>query len=236
MQEGYTRGVKSLVAMFTTTNDIMATFNNYLDSTNPLYHNNGSAAAVISQSAQSLVNQLYTLIPANSSDVAPDYLILPILPVELTPFAKTTAREGGVNTNAVRDITRQYNAVLMDGARALAKRLGSRGNVYTYDVPRSVRASLTGFGLSADRLTCFFVTISWFYSMIDDPSKYSLENVNVGWKQEGPGDVTDYLWYDRLHLTTHIQHQLARLSANMIFNTTVAPQFYDLSNYLDGVQ
>jgi hypothetical protein len=155
MQEAYTPGVKSLVAMFTTTNDIMATFNNYLDSTNPIYHNNESASAVISQSAQSLINQLYTLIPANSSDVAPDYLILPILPVELTPFAKSTALQGGTSTDAVRDITRQYNAVLMEGARAIAKRLGSRGNVYTYDVPRLVKALLPGFSLSDYLLTCF---------------------------------------------------------------------------------
>lgn len=136
MQQDYTRNAKPIVAMFTTTNDITATFRDYLSPTSGIYQNLTSALNIISQSAQSLVNQLATLIPSDTSAVAPDYLILPILPVELTPQSRQIAADANVTTDAVRDITRQYNSVLLNGARSIARRLGSRGNVYTYDVPR----------------------------------------------------------------------------------------------------
>lgn len=136
MEEGYTPGVKPLVAMFTTTNDITATFRDYLDPNNPIYHDRAGALNIITQSAQSLIRQLATLIPSDTSAVAPDYVILPILPVELTPLIIRTASEANVTTDMARDIGWRYNDVLLPGARSLAKQLGSRGSVYTYDVPR----------------------------------------------------------------------------------------------------
>lgn len=136
LQNDYSADSKPIVAMFTTTNDITATFRDYLNPTSGIYQNRTGALDVITRSAQSLVDQLYTLIPSNNSTIAPDYLILPILPVELSPQSRQIAGDANDTTDAVRDITRQYNSVLLSGARSIARRLGSRGSVYTYDVPR----------------------------------------------------------------------------------------------------
>lgn len=136
LSEDYVANAKPIVAMFTTTNDITATFRDFLSSTSSIYQNRSAALSVISQSAQSLVNQLGNLIPADSNATAPDYLILPILPVELTPQSNQIARDANTTTDAIRDITRRYNSVLLQGAKDIAARLGPRGRVYTYDVPR----------------------------------------------------------------------------------------------------
>lgn len=135
-QQDYNANLKPIVAMFTTTNDITATFRDYLSSSSPIYQDRAAALSVIEQSAQSLINQLLNLIPSNFTAIAPDYLILPILPVELTPQSKQIAQDANTTTDAVRDITRRYNSVLMAGANTIANRLASRGNVFTYDVPR----------------------------------------------------------------------------------------------------
>lgn len=142
-QQDYNANLKPIVAMFTTTNDITATFRDYLSAGSPIYQNRTAALSVISQSAQSLVNQLAGLIPSDTSAMAPDYLILPILPVELTPQSRQIAVDAAATTDAVRDITRRYNSVLLDGASSIAGRLGSRGSVFTYDVPRYVSVVLT---------------------------------------------------------------------------------------------
>lgn len=141
LQDGYTPGVKPLVALFTTTNDITATFKDYVTSGSGIYQDSAGAMNVITQSAQSLIRELATLIPSNASDVAPDYLILPILPVELTPKVKGVAAQANVTTDMARDITRRYNSVLLNGARSLAKQLDTRGSVFTYDVPRYVNVN-----------------------------------------------------------------------------------------------
>lgn len=223
MQENYTADAKPIVAMFTTTNDITATFRDYLSLTSGIYQNRSSAMSVISQSAQSLVNQLARLIPSDTSATAPDYLILPILPVELSPQSRQLAADANATTDAIGDITRQYNRVLLDGARSIARQLGSRGSVFTYDVPRYVVHAAFLPNFAGLRLTCVACSSSWYYAMVDNPSKYSLQRIQKGYTQDGSGSVTSYLWYDHLHLPTHLQRHLARLSANIIFNTTTMP-------------
>lgn len=104
---------------------------------------------MIASSAQSLVNQLRTLIPSNDSsgrDNASsslpgriDFLILPILPVNLATQSRNIARDNNRRWNdvepIVKAITEHYNKVLMQGARGIARSLQNRGNVFTYDVP-----------------------------------------------------------------------------------------------------
>lgn len=59
--------------------------------------------------------------------------------------------------------------------------------------------------------------------MVDNPSRYSLERLSKGYTQDGFGSINSYLWYDHLHLPTHMQQTLARLSANTIYNITIMP-------------
>lgn len=135
LNNDYNPDVKPLIAMFTTTNDITTTFRDYLNSSSPFYHDRSKAMNLIMDSAQSLVNQLAGLIPSNTSATAPDFLILPILPVDLTPSMKEVAKNAQVAMTIAQALTMQYNSILMEGAKSIARRLGSRGNVFTYDVP-----------------------------------------------------------------------------------------------------
>jgi hypothetical protein len=135
LQQNYSSTLKPIVATFTTTNDITATFRDYLDPNSGIYQNLSAALSVGRQSALSFINQLTGLIPNSTSAVAPDYLILPILPVELAPQSMQIASDANTSTDAIKEITRQYNIALIGGAKTIANRLGSRGTVFTYDVP-----------------------------------------------------------------------------------------------------
>lgn len=135
LEHDYKRNSKPIVAMFTTTNDITATYRDFLNSASSIHNDINAALSVITQSAQSLVRQLSGLIPTDRTATAPDFLILPILPVELAPQSRDLALQAGTTTDAVRRITQQYNNVLMKGAQDIASQLGSRGSVFTYDVP-----------------------------------------------------------------------------------------------------
>jgi phospholipase/lecithinase/hemolysin len=109
----------------------------------------------ISQAASSLNRQLAGLIPSDASLIAPDFLILPILPLELTLRASELAGQYGTNADLLRDLTIQYNNVLMEGAKAISSSLGSgsRGNVFTYDVPSWMHAMKTyplRYGIGSD--------------------------------------------------------------------------------------
>jgi hypothetical protein len=135
LQHDYKGNLKPIVATFTTTNDITATFRDYVNPSSSIYQKKDAALSVIRQSAQSFINQLGGLIPNDTSALAPDYLILPILPVEVTPTGKNLARDANTNTEFLAEISFAYNKVLMEGAQSIAARLGSRGTVFTYDVP-----------------------------------------------------------------------------------------------------
>ena len=124
---------KSLLASFTTTNDINSVWRNYLDATNPAHLDMSVALSTISDSARLLISDLSRLIPARNR-TAPDFLILPILPVELTPQSRQLARDANTTTDSIAQITTRYNEVLLAGARNLSQTLGDRGNVITYDV------------------------------------------------------------------------------------------------------
>lgn len=134
---------KEIVAMFTTTNDITMTWeahhDEYKASCGPdmkTCATPNSALEEITKSAESLINQLKSLVPRRKSGrVAPDFLIFPILPVDLAPQSIKSAAKLGTDANAIKAITEKYNEVLMNGAGQLARRLGKRGNVFVYDVP-----------------------------------------------------------------------------------------------------
>lgn len=125
---------KDIIAMFTTTNDITITWVNHkaaiqaLDGQAPL-----EAIREIARSAQVLVDQLTWL--ADEKYACPDFLIFPILPVELTPKNLKGQTAAGVpNSDAMRAITQKYNEVLMAGAQNIANSIKGRGNVYTFDI------------------------------------------------------------------------------------------------------
>jgi hypothetical protein len=88
----------------------------------------------------SVLDQLAWLIPPKSQQgaVAPDFFILPIVPLELVSRAQYLARKGDMDVSVVTELTQTYNSVLMDGLPKLAATLGDRGNVFTYDIPSYV--------------------------------------------------------------------------------------------------
>lgn len=198
---------KALIAMFTTTNDISTTFSDYLRNDTSVSGNLNASLAVIASSAQSLVNQLRGLIPSNNSNtgaIAPDYLILPILPVNLATQSRNIARDQGRQWNEVepimKTITERYNSVLMQGARSLASTLGNRGTVFTYDVP------------------------AWFYAIQERPSRYGIRDASTPCTNVGCTNPGRYVWWDHIHLVTTMQQRLANtVSQIVLFSNRTVP-------------
>lgn len=125
---------KDIIAMCTTTNDTTLTWNNptaavqALDGQAPL-----EAIREIARSAQVLVDQLTWL--TDEKHACPDFLIFPMLPVELTlQNLKGQTAAGVPNSDAMRAITQRYNEVLLAGAQNIANSIKGRGNVYTFDI------------------------------------------------------------------------------------------------------
>jgi hypothetical protein len=131
---------KEIVALFTTTNDIMWNWGVYRESykascttycTTP-----EGAHADIRQTVAKFLTALDTLVPEDRTKKAPDFLIFPIVPVELTPISIYEALSAGTDTKAIKEMADTYNEELEHGARILKQRLGDRGNVFVYDIPR----------------------------------------------------------------------------------------------------
>jgi len=198
---------KALIAMFTTTNDISTTFSDYLRNDTSVSGNLNASLAVIASSAQSLVEQLRGLIPSTSSStgaVAPDYLVLPILPVNLATQSRNIARDQGRRWSDVepimKAITERYNRVLMQGARSLASALGNRGTVFTYDVP------------------------AWFYAIQEHPSRFGIRDTSTPCTNVGCTSPGRYVWWDHIHLVTTIQQRLANtVSQIVLFSNRTVP-------------
>ena len=93
--------------------------------------------AVLERSAQSLLTQLASLIPSASQvgAVAPDFLILPIIPLGLSVRGNDLVRSEGIGEARFRQLVTRYNDVLIKGLTSLAESLGDRGKVCTYDIP-----------------------------------------------------------------------------------------------------
>jgi hypothetical protein len=130
---------KEIVALFTTTNDISRNWEqykeSYIASCKTVCTTPQGAFDDIVQTASAFLTELNTLIPEDSSLVAPDFLIFPVPPVDLTPGALQKAAQAGTDTKAIKEIAATYNAELMRGAQILKQRLGNRGNVFVYDIP-----------------------------------------------------------------------------------------------------
>ena len=195
---------KSLVPTFTTTNDINSVWRNYLDPSNADYANLTTARSVIRQSASQFIEELRALIPrtgvnASSSaydrmQKAPDFLILPILPVELTPQSRQLARDANMTVEGVAEITKAYNTALVQGARSLASTLGSRGNVFTHDVPRCASPACQfarSLGCDANVAT----PCSWFYRMNSSLADYGISRIDAGCSQVGCSNPRRYVWW-----------------------------------------
>lgn len=134
-EHDYRSDLKPVVAMFTTTNDITVTFKEFNNRTDQHCQDRDVAWSAITRSAESLINQLHGLIPEDTSATAPDYLIMPILPVEMAPTSTEIVEGLQTTMDVMREVTKEYNKILMRGAQEIARQLGSRGTVYTYDVP-----------------------------------------------------------------------------------------------------
>lgn len=155
------------------TNPIIGTFVRFWDSDDLIYQNRSAAMDVISQAALSLTRQLSGLIPSDTSLIAPDFLILPILPVEITPRARELAEQYNTTIDMVRDITIRYNEVMLEGAKDISASLGrdSRGNVFTYDV------------------------VAWMYSMQAHPENYGLISATEGCSLIGCSNPKEYIFW-----------------------------------------
>jgi phospholipase/lecithinase/hemolysin len=151
------------------TNDVTADFRNYLLSNTPVMNNQTDALAVITRSAQALVSDLMDLIPAQG--VAPDFLILPVVPLEDTPIMRVVAKDLNASTAVCKLVTERFNTVLMEGAAQIATQLGSRGNVFTYDIP------------------------SLIHTMVQQPQEYGITNVTAGCSQWGCQNATTYIFW-----------------------------------------
>lgn len=155
------------------TNPITGTFLRFWDPEDSAYQNETAAMEIISESATSLTTQLEGLIPSDTTLIAPDFLILPILPFQITPRARVLAEPHNTTIDMFQTITEQYNRVLLEGAQALSDRLspGSRGNVFTYDV------------------------VAWMYAMQAHPERYDLKTATDGCTVIGCSNARDYLFW-----------------------------------------
>lgn len=91
----------------------------------------------------------------------------------------------------------------------------------------SLRKSYISWAPS-DRLDLFHVLkhlifFSWFYRMLSYKEDYGLKSIDTPYTRDNAGRVEDFMWYDGLHLPTHMQKRLARMAANIIMDVTVMP-------------
>lgn len=59
--------------------------------------------------------------------------------------------------------------------------------------------------------------------MLSYKEEYGLKSIDTAFTSNTTGSVEDFLWYDGLHLPTHMQKRLGRLAANIILDEDVMP-------------
>lgn len=133
----YVRAEAALLACAVTasTNSVSMIMQAYTHPGNPLYHNDAAAFTALTQSARALFTQLRWLVPAGAGTMAPDFLVLPIMPLDLTSRGQYLATSANEKVDVIRNFTRAYNQVMMEEAQKFATELGARGQVFTYDFP-----------------------------------------------------------------------------------------------------
>jgi hypothetical protein len=63
----------------------------------------------------------------------------------------------------------------------------------------------------------------WFYSMMKHPKWYKVTRTDKGCLEVECTDTSEFLWYDTLHIVTHLQGKLAQLGYNAITGGMIIP-------------
>ena len=117
--------------------DVYNAFENYLQPGSAVYGEGISAIQSVQQAAHVIVSNAFKLepTPERTDRPLPDFVILPLHPLELSPRGGRLARMYGGNIDFLRDLTIEFNKVLMANGPVISRGNGT-GNVYTYDVPK----------------------------------------------------------------------------------------------------
>lgn len=110
--------------------------------------NIATAQASMAQEAQALLSQINNL-RAHNGTTAADWLILPLPPTELLPYAVSTSKGIEGHLALYTSLTSTYNTVLSAGIAAMVATPTS--TVLTYDIPtlyRSIVANPSLVGLT----------------------------------------------------------------------------------------
>lgn len=115
--------------------DVFLAWERYLNQQSAYSNRKDLAIQTVQQAARQLLIELATLLstPADPKP-SPDFVILPLYPLELAPRAGRLAEMYGSDTNFLKDLTVEYNKALMDAARRLSTTRGFTGNVFSVDV------------------------------------------------------------------------------------------------------
>lgn len=127
---------RSLVCVSAGMLDVYQAWERYLSRESPYYNRRDLAIQSVQQAAPQLMYTMQALVPTDQPSLpSPDFVILPLHPLELSPRGGRLARMYGGNVGFLRDLTVEFNKALIANARVLSESENS-GNVYTVDVPK----------------------------------------------------------------------------------------------------
>ena len=90
----------------------------------------------VQQAASQLMYIMQALVPTDQPSLpSPDFVIVPLHPLELSPRGGRIARMYGSDTGFLKDLTVEFNKALMANARVILE-TANAGNVYSVDVPK----------------------------------------------------------------------------------------------------
>ncbi|KAK4703666.1 hypothetical protein P7C70_g2550, partial [Phenoliferia sp. Uapishka_3] len=181
-------GGRTLIAVWAGLNPVMVTWTSAVTSrtsTTPISVSAiTNAQAQVTRTAQALISQINSL---RSKNFAADYLILPLPPTELLPYAVSASQGIPAWLDLFKTLTKTYNSVLLAGVAAMANT--STSSVLTYDIP------------------------TLYTNLVANPSADGLSNV-VGACVVGMtacSTPSSHLWWDSIHMTTTV-HQFVAMA------------------------
>lgn len=141
--------------------DVYVIWETYLDTMSPVVPTRDSALDLVRQAADEVVSAMSQLLPTDASPKpTPDYVILPLHPLEKSPRAGRIAEMYGSDTSFLKDLTVEFNKRLMDSARRFSEQSNVAGNVFSVDAYECVKRF-------CKRFTAKTVHSSWLASQND---------------------------------------------------------------------
>ncbi|KAL8278783.1 hypothetical protein RQP46_008852 [Phenoliferia psychrophenolica] len=183
-------GGRTLIAVWAGLNPVMAVWRS-ATSKGLSAQNIASALASMTQEAQALLSQINNL-RAHNGTTAADWLILPLPPTELLPYAVSTSKGIEGYLALYTSLTSTYNTVLSAGIAAMVATPTS--TVLTYDIPTLYR------------------------SIVTNPSPVGLTDVTSPCVVGNGACSTpwDHMWWDSIHHTTTVHRYIAEKLAPAI--------------------